>query len=267
MSVFSALVLSLSLSFSSPVTGVVVDSANRPIPRASIEVIARDGSPAGTVFTDADGTFRRAVGAGRVPRCARRWPGFSRHPPTAAPTRPSSSRSRSRRSRSTSSCRRRGPKRRPGQVASAVTVFDAAQLEGRQEPPLADLLRQAPGSTVVRVGAPGSVTSLFVRGGESNYTKVLLDGIPLNEPGGAFNMSNITTENLDRVEFIRGANSAVYGSDAMTGVLQLFTRRGESPRPEVRVRFEGGSFSSARGSAGISAKTGTRRLLGRRRRV
>ena len=143
-----------------------------------------------------------------------------------------------------------------GQVASAVTVFDAAQIARRQEPPLADLLRQAPGTTVVRVGAPGSVTSLFVRGGESNYTKVLLDGVPLNEPGGAFNMSNITTENLERVEFMRGANSAIYGSDAMTGVLQLFTRRGASPRPEGRVRFEGGSFSSARGSAGISAKTG-----------
>ena len=70
-----------------------------------------------------------------------------------------------------------------GQVASAVTVFDAAEIERKQEPPLADLLRGAPGTTVVRSGAPGAVTSLFVRAGESNYTKVLLDGIPLNEPG------------------------------------------------------------------------------------
>ena len=96
---------------------------------------------------------------------------------------------------------------------------------------LADLLRDAPGTTVVRTGGLGTVTSLFVRGGESNYTKVLLDGIPLNEPGGAFNLSNVTTENLERVEFVRGANSALYGSDAMTGVIQLFTRRGTSAKP------------------------------------
>ena len=100
------------------------------------------------------------------------------------------------------------------------------------------------------------MTSLFVRAGESNYTKVLLDGIPLNEPGGAFNLNDVTTENLDRVEFVRGANSALYGSDAMTGVIQLFTKRGLTPRPEGRAGFEGGSFSTARGSAGVSGKAG-----------
>lgn len=261
----SALVLFLSISNlaprspipdpRSPVSGVVVDSAGRPVPRASVDVVAADGTVAATVFTDTDGTFT-----------APSAPDGCRLRATLAGFRPA-----------TGGCRTDAPvtltlavaplaehivvsatrtEAPSGQVASAVTVFDATQIEQRQEPPLADLLRQAPGTVVVRVGAPGSVTSLFVRGGESNYTKVLLDGIPLNEPGGAFNMSNITTENLERVEFIRGANSAVHGSDAMTGVLQLFTRRGAAARPAVRLTMEGGSFSTARGAAGISARAG-----------
>jgi len=251
----SALVLSLSLSFANPISGVVVDGAGRPVPRAAIDVIAGDGSVAGTIFTEADGTFAlqtapegcrlRASLAGFEPAStACRADAPVKLTLTVAPVAEHIV---------VSATRTEAPS---GQVASAVTVFDAAHIERRQQPPLADLLRQAPGATVVRVGAPGSVTSLFVRGGESNYTKVLLDGVPMNEPGGAFNMSNITTENLDRIEFIRGANSAVYGSDAMTGVLQLFTRRGESPRPSVRATFEGGSFSTARGSTGVSARTG-----------
>jgi outer membrane cobalamin receptor len=143
-----------------------------------------------------------------------------------------------------------------GQLASGVTVFDAADIERRQSPQLADLLRDAPGTTVVRVGGIGNITSLFVRGGESNYNKVLLDGIPLNEPGGAFNLSNVTTENLDRVEFVRGASSSLFGSDAMTGVIQLFTRRGETTRPDVRFTAEGGSFSTARASSSVAGRAG-----------
>lgn len=257
MIALSALVLSLFLSstFGTPVTGTVVDGAGRPVPRAAIEVVAADGTVAATVFTDAAGMFSAASApAGCTLRAS--LPGFqpaSIDCRSDAPVALTLTVAPVAEQIVVSATRTEAPS---GQVASAVTVFDAETIERRQEPPLADLLRQAPGATVVRVGAPGSVTSLFVRGGESNYTKVLLDGIPVNEPGGAFNMSNITTENLERVEFIRGANSAIYGSDAMTGVLQLFTRRGERARPSIRINLEGGSFSSARGSAGISAKTG-----------
>ena len=94
---------------------------------------------------------------------------------------------------------------------------------------------------VVRTGAPGAVTSLFVRGGESDYNKVLLDGIPLNEPGGTFNFSNLTTENLERIEIVRGAYSSLFGSDAMASVVQLFTKRPDRsqahvPRPARQSR-------------------------------
>src|SRR5882672_3116287 len=112
------------------------------------------------------------------------------------------------------------------QVGAAVTVVTAEEIERRDQPLIGELLRATPGVTVVRSRGLGNVTSLFVRGGESRYNTVLLDGIPLNEPGGTFNFSNLTTANLDRIEVVRGAQSALFGSDAMSSVIQLFTKRG-----------------------------------------
>ena len=79
------------------------------------------------------------------------------------------------------------------QLASSATVIGAAEIERRQQPPLTDLLRGTPGAVVVANGTRGAVASLFLRGGESNYTKVLLDGIPLNEPGGTFDFGGVST--------------------------------------------------------------------------
>ena len=237
------------------VAGIVVDSSGRPVPRALVQVMTRDGATASSIFTEADGSFHVST----APAGCRLQASLSGFQPasvdcrTDAPVKLTLGVAPIAEQIVVSATRTEAP---AGQVASAITVFDAAEIERRQEPPLADLLRGAPGTHVVRVGAPGSVTSLFVRAGESNYTKVLLDGIPLNEPGGAFNLSNVTTENLERVEFVRGANSALYGSDAMTGVIQLLTRRGVRPRPDVRLGVEGGSFSTARASAGVSARAG-----------
>ena len=127
------------------------------------------------------------------------------------------------------------------QLATSVTVFDAADIERRQNPPLLDLLRTAPGAVVVANGSRGAVASLFLRGGESNYTKVLLDGIPLNEPGGTFDFGNVTTENLERVELVRGAQSALFGSDAMAGRRSDVHGAARRPaRPRAGVMVEGG---------------------------
>jgi vitamin B12 transporter len=137
------------------------------------------------------------------------------------------------------------------QVAASVTVLDAAEIERRQTPLVADLLRTVPGAAIVRTGAIGNVTSLFLRGGESNYTKVLLDGIPLNEPGGVYNFSSISAEHLDRIEIVRGAQSALFGSDAMAGVIQMFTRRATDARPRGNAEISGGSYGTLHGSAGV----------------
>ena len=141
-------------------------------------------------------------------------------------------------------------------VGASVTTFSEEQLERRQMPLVADLLRSTPGAMVVRTGAPGAVTSLFVRGGESTYNKVLVDGIPLNEPGGTFFFNNLTTESLERIEVVRGAQSALFGSDAMASVVQLFTKRGASPTPSGGVTIEGGSYATFRTSALVSGRSG-----------
>jgi outer membrane cobalamin receptor len=250
----SVLFLLLAFPDSPSLTGLVVDASGRPVPRAIVQVVS-GGDVSSTTLTEGDGTFRIADAPASC-EVQVSLPGFSRAVAacdTRAPMRLTLHVAPVADAIVVSATRTEAP---AGQAAAATTVFDAADLERRQQPLLADILRDAPGVTVVPAGAPGGVTSFFVRGGESNYTKVLLDGVPLNEPGGAFDLSNLTTENLDRVELVRGANSALYGSDAMTGVLQLFTRRGTSPRPAGRIAFEGGTFSTARTSAGISGRHG-----------
>jgi vitamin B12 transporter len=244
--------LFLSSGFSDPqqLTGVVVDASGRAVPRAVVQIVA-GGTPASSTLTETDGTFRVANPHASC-RIEVSLPGFSRATAPCdadAPVKVTLQVAPIAEAIVVSATRTEAP---AGQAAAAITVFDAADIGRRQQPLLADLLRDAPGTVVVTTGSPGSVTSMFVRGGESNYTKVLLDGIPLNEPGGAFNLSNVTTGNLDRVEMVRGANSALFGSDAMTGVVQLFTHRGTTAKPEVRLGVEGGTFSTGRGSAGVS---------------
>jgi len=89
---------------------------------------------------------------------------------------------------------------------------------------------------VVQTGSYGGQTSLFIRGGESKFAKVLIDGVPVNDAGGAFDFSTLSTDNLDRIEIVRGPASVLYGSDAMAGVIQLFTRPGTG---KTRVEFSG----------------------------
>jgi len=107
---------------------------------------------------------------------------------------------------------------------------------------------------VARSGGLGTVTSVFVRGGESNYNKILLDGIPLNEPGGTFEFANLAEEDLDRIEVVRGPQSALFGSDAMASTIQFFSHRGnpEDARPHVSLSFEAGKFQTLHGRAGLS---------------
>ena len=145
---------------------------------------------------------------------------------------------------------------RASESLSSVYVVSANELLRAQSPSVLDVLRSSPGVTVMQTARRGGLTSLFVRGGESDYTKVLVDGIPINDAGGAFDLSDLTTENADRVELVRSAQSALYGSDAMTGVLQFVTRRGTSATPELEVSAEGGSFAFNREWASLAGAAG-----------
>ena len=130
-----------------------------------------------------------------------------------------------------------------GTLSQAVTVLSGDDLRSRGVTRVSDALREVPGASLVQSGSYGAVTSLFLRGGESRYTKVLIDGVPVNAPGGFFDFSHLTTDNIDRIEIVRGPASVLYGADAVTGIVQIFTRRG-SDQPRASVGARGGTYHS-----------------------
>jgi vitamin B12 transporter len=142
------------------------------------------------------------------------------------------------------------------QTTASVSVITKEELDARQAVSLPDALLFAPGITIGRTGAGGGTASVFLNGGNSNFTKVLVDGAPINPPGGAVDFSNLTLDNIDKVEIVRGAESAIYGTDAVSGVIQLFTHRGTTRVPEFSAFAEGGNFSSGRGGAQLSGLLG-----------
>lgn len=141
-------------------------------------------------------------------------------------------------------------------TAAPVSVINKEEIEARQSVGLADALTFATGIAIGRTGAEGGSASVFLNGGNSNFTKVLVDGAPINPPGAAVDFSSITLDNIDKVEIARGAESAIYGTDAVSGVIQLFTHRGTTRIPELSVFSEGGSFATGRGGLQLSGLLG-----------
>jgi outer membrane cobalamin receptor len=139
-------------------------------------------------------------------------------------------------------------------AADAVTVITGEDLAARQIETVADALRLVPGLAVTRSGGRGAITSLFPRGGESNYTLVMVDGMRLNDFGGAYDFSHLSTADVERIEIVRGPQSALFGSDAIGGVVQIVTRRGGRPRADALV--EGGGFGTKRVAAGAAGGSG-----------
>ncbi|MHB8542277.1 MAG: TonB-dependent receptor [Candidatus Acidiferrales bacterium] len=137
-------------------------------------------------------------------------------------------------------------------VASPVTILTRQDIDQRQEIWLAPLLGSTAGANLARLGPMGGISSLFLDGGNSNFAKVLVDGTPVNQPGGDVDFSNLDLSNVDKIEIVHGASSALFGSDAMTGVVQILTHRGTTTTPELTVIGEGGSFSTRRGEAQLS---------------
>jgi vitamin B12 transporter len=142
------------------------------------------------------------------------------------------------------------------QTTAPTDVISRETIDERQAVSLPELLEFSPGISVGRTGPFGGSASIFLNGGNSNFTKVLVDGTPINPPGSAVDFSSVTTENIDKVEIVRGAESAIYGSDAVSGVIQLFTHRGDTRIPAFSAYSEGGNFSSARGGADLSGILG-----------
>lgn len=140
------------------------------------------------------------------------------------------------------------------EVGSSITVISAEEIENKQRTSVQEVLRGTPGLDVVQNGSFGATTSVFLRGANSEHTLVLIDGIEVNDPistGRAFNFGNLTTENIERIEILRGPQSTLYGSDALGGVINIITKKGEGP-PKVYASAEYGSHETFRETVGLS---------------
>jgi vitamin B12 transporter len=119
---------------------------------------------------------------------------------------------------------------------------------------VADVLRTVPGVDVLRSGGPGQPTSVFMRGANANHTLVLVDGVEMNDPASpnaAFDFANLQTDNIERIEVLRGAASAVYGSDAIGGVINIITKKGRG-KPKYNLTSEGGSYGTWKTGGGVA---------------
>ncbi|MEO7165674.1 MAG: TonB-dependent receptor [Chthoniobacterales bacterium] len=142
------------------------------------------------------------------------------------------------------------------ETPASVSVLTAQDFENKQIERVADALRQVPGLSVVQSGPPGQLTSVFTRGLRSEHTQVLIDGVPINQGlAGLFNFADLTIDNIDHIEIVRGPQSTVYGPRALAGVIQIFTKVG-GEIPETTASFEGGSYGTFRESLATSGKFG-----------
>jgi vitamin B12 transporter len=142
------------------------------------------------------------------------------------------------------------------QSSAPSAILTSEQITQRQAVTLPDLLYTQAGISFARTGPIGGLTTLFLDGGNSNYTKVFIDGTPANEPGGNFDFSNLSLDNIDKVEVVHGAESTLYGSDAVSGVIQLFSHRGTTEIPSFEIYSDGGNLAYGRGGGQVSGAIG-----------
>jgi vitamin B12 transporter len=130
------------------------------------------------------------------------------------------------------------------QTGAPVTVIDEDTLDALNKTEVSEALRLVPGSHVVPTGGRGGTTAMFIRGGNANFNKVLVDGIPVNDIGGAFDFAQMSTGGVERLEVLRQTNSVIYGSDALAGVINITTKRGRSRIPELEYSLDGGNLGT-----------------------
>jgi outer membrane cobalamin receptor len=139
-------------------------------------------------------------------------------------------------------------------ASSSVTVITRDDLEKHQVESVADALRTVPGLSVIANGGRGALTSVFPRGGESDYSLVLVDGVQANAFGGGYDFAHLPVANIERIEIVRGPQSALYGSNAIGSVVRIVTRQGGAP--DASASLEGGGFDTFRATAATSGAVG-----------
>lgn len=144
------------------------------------------------------------------------------------------------------------------QIGSSVTVITREEIEKGGNKSLRDVLQAQPGISVTETGGPGGAVSIFTRGTESNHTLVLIDGVRMNDPtqtGGQSDLRTIPPQLVERIEIVRGPQSALYGSDAIGGVVNIITKKGQNIVPVWQFRAEGGSYGTFSSTLSISGAT------------
>jgi outer membrane cobalamin receptor len=140
------------------------------------------------------------------------------------------------------------------EIGSSVSLTNRHEIEDLGAQNVLEVLREAPGTEVIQTGRRGGFARVFIRGGESNYTAVMIDGIPMNQFGGEFNIASLPADGIERIEVTRGPESALYGANAMTGVVNIISRKGNG-RPQFTALAEGGSYDTRRFATGGSGLT------------
>jgi vitamin B12 transporter len=137
------------------------------------------------------------------------------------------------------------------QVGASVSVIDSDQIRAANKLDVLENLRLIPGAQIVQAGQRGAATSLFLRGGESDFNKVLIDGIPVNDIGGSFDFAQLSNNGVGNLEVLRGSNSVLYGSDALSGVVNVTSARGTTAIPELKYSIDGGNFGTLNEDASL----------------
>lgn len=140
------------------------------------------------------------------------------------------------------------------ELASSVTIIDSAEIQRRKKNFVFDLLTTEYGLSSTRQGSFGSLSNVYTRGAGTGHTLVLLDGVEVNmpnDPGNTFDFGNLPTDNIERIEILRGPQSTLYGSDALAGVINIISKKG-SGKPQFFLSTEGGSYNTYKGLAGLN---------------
>ncbi len=142
------------------------------------------------------------------------------------------------------------------ELASSITIIDAEEIARSHKNSVVDLIKDETGIAIVQQGGPGKLSNFFIRGANSNHTLVLIDGVEMNDPSSpnnAYDLSMLQTNNIERIEIVRGPQSTLYGTDAMAGVINIITRTGAGS-PGVSLLTEAGSNKHFRGNLSASGK-------------
>ena len=249
-------------AFTFNVTGTVKDGSGAVLPGATIEATVA-GLPVATAIAGPDGRYSIALAPATLHQLRARMNGFADQAfdirtASAPATHDFTLRIAAVADQVVVTATRVAERR--SSTTESMAVFTAKEIEALGSTSLVDVLRMVPGLNVESTGREGALSSLFARGGESDYNLVLVDGVRVNPSGGAYDFSRISASEIDRLEVVRGGQSSLYGSDAIGSVVQVFTKRaapGDAPR--VIGSLEGGSFDTVRGDATL--------LGGARRRV